>query len=192
MTARRELVAAVGLCAVGAALVLLALSRAWVSTRVGLAPPLPARHIELRGSHLAPGARALALVGLAAVAAVPATRRVGRLVVGVLVALAGLGVVAVVVRALADPVAAVRRAPPTVDAHFTGDVSFGVWPYVGIVGGLALLVAGTVIAVRGRRWLELSARYDAPASDRPTREPSMWEALDLGEDPTEGAPGSGD
>ncbi|MBC7375655.1 MAG: Trp biosynthesis-associated membrane protein, partial [Frankiales bacterium] len=50
------------------------------------------------------------------------------------------------------------------------------------------------IAVRGRRWAALSARYDAPAA-RAEQEPdsevsasrqerALWEALDRGEDPT--------
>ena len=190
MTARRELLTAAGLCALGAALVLLALSRAWISHRIGTAP-LPSRTEHVAGTHLAPGARPLALVGLAGVAAVLATRRLGRLLVGVLVALAGVGVVLVVARALIDPAAAVRRAPLLVDAHIGGADGLGGWPYVALIGGALLAAAGLLVAVRGRTWASMSSRYDAPAQRPREGEASMWEALDRGEDPTTEGAGTG-
>jgi uncharacterized membrane protein (TIGR02234 family) len=133
-----------------------------------------------------PGTRALALLGLAAAAAVPATRRLGRVVVGVLVLAAGVGIIAVVGRALADPDAAMRRAGPFVDVHVTSGVHLGGWPYVAIVGAVLLVLAGLLVVVRGRHWTSMSARYDAPVA-RPAGEGSLWEALDRGEDPTEDA-----
>lgn len=184
MTARRELTTAVGLCLLGSALVLLAVSRAWVSARTSAAPPLPSTTFEQYGTRLAPGARALALVGLAAVAALPATRAAGRAVVGVLVAVAGLGILAVVGRALADPSAALSRAP-VADAHFA-HAGFGAWPYVALLGALLLVAAGVLVVVRGRSWTSMSARYDAPARAS-TGEASLWEAQDRGEDPTAAA-----
>jgi uncharacterized membrane protein (TIGR02234 family) len=179
---RRELLLTVGLCLLGSALVLLAVSRAWVSAHTAVAPPLPARTFEQVGSKLAPGARALALVGLAAVAALPATRARGRVVVGVLVAAAGAGIAAVVGRALADPSAALSRAP-IAEAH-VADVGLGGWPYVALLGALLLIAAGVLVVVRGRRWTSMSSRYDAPTRG-PRGEASLWEAFDRGEDPTE-------
>ncbi|MDT7539226.1 MAG: hypothetical protein QOI82_2811, partial [Actinomycetota bacterium] len=98
MTSRRELVASVLLCMLGSALVLLAVSRPWIAHSLPAEAPLPPKRFEVPGAHLAPGARALALVGLAGVAAVPATRRLGRIVVGALLIAAGAGVAAVIVR----------------------------------------------------------------------------------------------
>jgi uncharacterized membrane protein (TIGR02234 family) len=190
MTARRELLTAAGLCVLGAALVLVALSRAWISHRIGTAP-LPSRTETVVGTHLASGARPLALVGVAGVAAVPATRRLGRLLVGVVVALAGVGVVLVVARALIDPAGAVRRAPLLVDAHIGGAVGLGGWPYVALLGALLLVAAGLLIVVRGRSWASMSSRYDAPAQRPREGEASLWEALDRGEDPTKEGTGTG-
>jgi hypothetical protein len=49
--------------------------------------------------------------------------------------------------------------------------------------GAALLVAtGVLIALRGRGWRGLGARYDAPS--KPRTDADAWAALDRGEDPT--------
>jgi uncharacterized membrane protein (TIGR02234 family) len=190
VTSRRELVASVVLCLVGSALVLLAVSRSWIAHSVAAAPPLPAKRFEVPGAHLAPGARALALVGLAGVAAIPAARRVARVVVGVLLVAAGAGIAAVVVRALSDPDAAVRRAGPLVDVVVAPGEELGFWPYVAIAGAVLLVTAGLLVVVRGRSWTSMSARYDAPVAE-PRGEASLWDALDRGEDPTDEATHTG-
>jgi uncharacterized membrane protein (TIGR02234 family) len=191
LSTRRELLTAVALCLLGSVLVLLAVSRTWVSYRTAAAAPLPSKSFEVIGTHLAPGARALALVGLAGTAAILATRGLGRAVVGVLVTAAGAGVMAVVVRALADPDAAMRRAGPFVDVHVAPGADLGPWPYVALFGALLIGIAGLVVVVRGRSWAAMSSRYDAPA-DRKVGEGSLWEALDRGEDPTNvGSEGGG-
>jgi uncharacterized membrane protein (TIGR02234 family) len=190
MTARRQLLVAVGLCLLGSVLVLVAVSRAWVSASVTAAAPLPSRRFEEVGSQLAPGARALALVGIAAVAALPATRRLGRTLVGLLIAAAGVGIVAVLVRVLLDPVAALSRTKAT-HADFDGAVRLGAWPYVAVLGGVLLLAAGALVVVRGRSWVAMSSRYDAPSRRSAAGEPSLWESLDRGEDPTAGGADTG-
>jgi uncharacterized membrane protein (TIGR02234 family) len=189
VTSRRELLLAVLLCLAGAALVLLATSRPWLTLRVPAAAPLPTRTLTRNGSAIAGGARALGLVGLAGVAALPATRRIGRVVVGGLLALSGTGIVTVLVRVLAHPVAAVARSGPFPDAHVAGPVDLGGWPYLALIGGGLLAAAGLLVVVRGRRWEVLSERYEPPAAQGPPGEASFWEALDRGEDPT-GSPSS--
>jgi uncharacterized membrane protein (TIGR02234 family) len=180
LSTRRELLTAVALCLLGSALVLLAVSRTWVSYRMAAAAPLPSKSFEVIGTHLAPGARALALVGLAGTAAILATRGLGRAVVGVLVTAAGAGVMAVVIRALADP----DPVAPGAD--------LGAWPYVALLGALLIGTAGLLVVVRGRSWAAMSSRYDAPADRKAIGEGSLWEALDRGEDPTNvGSEGGG-
>ncbi len=195
--ARRELTAAVGLCLLGAALALLAGSRTWLSGVVEAAPPLPARPLRLTGGELVE-VRPLALLGLAAVPALAATKRWGRVLVGVVTLLAGAGVVALTAEVLADPTADPAAREATRSA-VTG------WPWACAAGGLLLALAGLLVAVRGRRWAAMSARYDAPAARAeqpvpsaaapaqgmagagPAAAPSeraLWEALDRGEDPT--------
>jgi uncharacterized membrane protein (TIGR02234 family) len=181
---RRGLVVAVLLCLAGAGLLLLATSRVWLSYRLDGAASFPRRTVALTGSELAPGARALGFLALAGVAALAATRSWGRVLVGALLALAGAGAVAVLVRALADRAAAVDRAGPLIDVH-VGDVpGLGPWPYVGLVGAGLLLAAGVLVMVRGRSWTTLGANYEAPAATKPAGDASLWDALDRGEDPT--------
>ena len=182
MSGRRELATAAGLCLLGAALVLLALSRPWLTLHLGAAPPLPSRRVTVAGTHLVPGAQALGLLGLAGVAALPATRRIGRLLVGLVLTAAGGGVVVAVVRALLDPVAAAVRTGQVEPAAARSGL--GGWPWLALLGGALIAAAGLLAALRGRGWSELSARYDAPTASRPAKEPSLWEALDRGEDPT--------
>jgi uncharacterized membrane protein (TIGR02234 family) len=188
MTSRRELQLAVALCLVGSAAVLVAASRSWLALRLPAAAPLPSHTLSVSGAHLAPGARPLALLGLSGVAALLATRKLGRLVVGALVLAAGAGVVAVIVRVLVDPARAVARSEPfRLDPRVGGSPDLGAWPYLALLGGVLIAAGGLLIAVRGRRWATLSARYDAPATPEPVGEASLWAALDRGEDPTAGA-----
>ena len=193
MTARRELTAAVLLCLLGALLVLLASGNAWARVDVAATGLTPARSAAVDGVAVQPGVRALALVGLAGVVAVAATRGAGRTAVGVVLAAVGLGTVAAVLGADSAPALVARVAEGGGQA---GDVSTATgWPALAVVGGALVAAGGAVIAVRGRRWAALSARYDAPAV-RAEQEPvgdekggtrqerALWEALDRGEDPT--------
>lgn len=185
----REPAVAVLLDLTGAALVLLAAGRPWGHGVLRQAP-LPTVGLAPSGRSLAPVAAALGLVGLAGVVAVLATRGAGRLATGVLLALAGAGVVAASVHVALDLSRAVRPTAERISgvpgASAEG-IRMTVWPRVSAVGGALLCGAGVLTAVRGRRWAALSARYDAPGTDRPVApaEPAaIWEALDRGEDPT--------
>ena len=182
---RRGLVVAVLLCLAGAALVLLATSLPWLSYGVAPGTGFPTRTNDVTGATLAPGTRALALLGLAGVAALAATRDWGRLAVGAVVALAGAGICVVLIQVLADPAAAVLERSPG-DVAVTSRLALGGWPYVALLGGLLLLAAGLLTVVRGRSWSALGARYDAPTEPKPPSEASLWDALDRGEDPTAG------
>jgi uncharacterized membrane protein (TIGR02234 family) len=176
---RRGLVVAVLLCLVGAGLLLLALSRTWITVSSPAVPPLPSRTLTVDGARLVPGVRALALLGLAGVAALPATRSWGRVAVGAVLAGAGLLSVALLLRALAERAAANGNA----DVHLVADEvpGFGGWPYVSLFGALLLVAAGVLTLVRGRSWSALGSSYDAPTTAKPT---SAWDALDQGVDPT--------
>ena len=178
---RRGLVVAVLLCALGAGLVIVATAQTWLALRFPGVEPLPARRVDIRGTVLVPGARALAFVGLAGVAALPATRGRGRQLVGAVLAVAGAGAAAVLVRALVDPEGALSGARTGFGFAGSGSIGFGGWPYVALLGALALLAAGVLAVARGRTWPALGARYDAPAA---AKEPSLWDALDRGDDPT--------
>lgn len=194
-TARGELVVAVVGMLLGAALVLFAASRGWATLHVDRDRPLAALRRTVKGSTAQPLLTAMGIVGLAGVVALLATRRVGRSLVGLVVALAG---VVVLLRALGDvhgisagraqslltgsgPVVGVRAgARVTVDLH-AGSV------VLAVVGGALLLLVGGLAAVRGHRWPAMGSRYERPESSEQAAtsgDRRLWEALDRGEDPT--------
>jgi uncharacterized BrkB/YihY/UPF0761 family membrane protein len=162
--------------AAGGALGLVASARTWGEAAVH--DGLVTTTVQVSGRELVPLGPAVALLALAAVVAVPATRRTGRRLVGAVLATAGLvtaGWAAVVTTDLT-----VQTAPA--------------WAVVGTAA--ALLIAGTGLAVLirgagwpalGRRYERRAARLDPPAAGDPSdlragRE--TWDAMDRGEDPT--------
>ncbi|WP_338777564.1 TIGR02234 family membrane protein [Streptomyces sp. DG1A-41] len=179
--------------ALGAAVALLATRQRWAegtATVAGGAFPLTAKGSDVTGVPAA-----LAIVGLAALVAVFAVRRAGRLVVAALLALAGAGIVAAALLGASDASALDEQA-----AQASGDTSASVdtlshtaWPYVAAVGGVLLLLAGLLALRYGRLWPAMSGRYErdgtpqprrkAPVVD-PDRPEELWKALDRGEDPT--------
>lgn len=182
MTGRRELQLAVGLCLLGSALVLLAVSRSWVTVEDGAGLTISSVRGSVDGGEVAGGAQALGYVGLAGVVALAATRRLGRVLVGVLVAAAGVGVVVDVAQALSDGLGSRGVGAGQVVAGTSPG-----WAWTAVVGGLLLVLSGLLVAVRGRRWAALSSAYEAPAG-RPDAPPvtdkGVWDALDRGDDPT--------
>jgi len=182
VTARSELRLALLLDLVGAGLVLLAAGRGWVVVTEPSRPPLPTRVVRLSGGELT-ALRPLAALGLAGVVALAATQNLGRVLVGVVLAASGAGVVVGTLRLLGDPGAAAARSRTLI-----GMVETTGWPFAAVVGGVLLGLAGLLVAARGRRWAALSARYEAPAAQaeqEPARpEVAAWDALDRGEDPT--------
>ena len=187
---RRELGVALALAAGGGVLALLAAGRTWVSVRQpGALPPLDVRY---SGSALDGAASTLGLLGLAAVPALLATRRNGRVVLGALLALVGLLTMVAVVaaaRAASDPY---PRAAEGVVSSAGGpvDTTLTLWPWVAVFGCLLVLAAGMLTLLRGRRWAALSAKYDRVAAEAPAAPvedvtgAQGWAALDRGEDPT--------
>ncbi len=187
MSPRRARLAGVAASAGGSLLVLLAASRRWASVHPPTAVPgVPAAGaVHLAGSALAPGLVALGLVGLAGAAAVLALGSWWRVATGGLLVAVGACAVALAVHA---------RAPAAVTAA-VADAGTGLahpapawtaWPYVAVAGGVVLVVGAMFVAVRGRRWPALGARYDAPAARPRPVDPvaAAWDALDRGHDPT--------
>ncbi|MEG8276046.1 TIGR02234 family membrane protein [Streptomyces sp. AHA2] len=191
---RLSLAVALPAGALGAAVALLATRQQWsegTATVAGGAFPLTAKGSDVTGVPAA-----LAIVGLAALVAVFAVRRAGRLVVAGLLALSGAGIVAAALLGASDSSALDEQA-----AQATGDTSASVgalshtaWPYVAAVGGVLILLAGLLALRYGRLWPGMSGRYErggsrprprraAPAVD-PDRPEDLWKALDRGEDPT--------
>src|SRR5690606_31457398 len=91
---RREFVAALALELIAAFVVVLNSAVLWADVVIDPTVSVPPWvSDELRGQAVAPAARALGLVGVAGVVALAGTRRIGRRVVGAVLALTGVGIV---------------------------------------------------------------------------------------------------
>ncbi|MFH9863804.1 TIGR02234 family membrane protein [Streptomyces sp. NPDC017202] len=190
---RRSLALALMCGALGAALALLATRQRWsqgTATVAGGAFPLTAKGSDVTGVPAA-----LAIVGLAALVAVFAVRRAGRLAVSALLALSGAGIVVAALLGASDSSALDDKA-----AKASGDTAAAVaslthtaWPYAAAAGGALILLAGLLALRYGRLWPAMSGRYERDGTPRarrrapvvdPDRPEDIWKALDRGEDPT--------
>ena len=185
------LILALLLTAGGAALTLAAVGRPWAHAVVALGP------FRFEAAPLGRDATglpaALALVALAGVVAILATRGAGRTIVGALLILAGAGITASVVYAATDRSALEELAARAASLASAAGVRIEItaWPWLTAGGGLLIAAAGLLTVVRGRSWPGMGNRYEAPrrADGGGTGTPSgtaggMWEALDRGQDPT--------
>ena len=195
----REKIAAALLAAAGAGLILASDGRGWASATV----TSPIRlNVQTSGSSLTSLPYALGLAGLAGAVALFAVRRIGRYLVGAVLLGAGGGTVAAVAANLGrlDSAQLARTAEQTLGASAAqlGPVSNTAWPYVTLVGGVLVALAGGLTLVRGHSWAGLSSRYERHQTQTgptatptetpaPTAEPSareLWDALNRGTDPT--------
>ena len=133
------------------------------------------------GTELVGSLTPWAVLALAGVVAVAATRRWGRLPVGMALAFTGAVVAWVAFDLVRDTELRAYKATPQAGTHVPigWPVHETAWPYVTIAAGLLLLATGAYGGVRGPSWPALGARYDAPA-----KREDAWAALDRGEDPT--------
>ena len=169
---RRAYAAALVLLAVGGAIVVVAYGMVWSVAEVPVLAGADdvTRAVEQTGRDLYPGSAMAGWVALAAVLGIVATRSWGRLVVGVIAALQGVGALLGPVRLLAS-----------------GEPRTGAWWVAAAAGGALVIGAGAWTIRSGRSWPSMGARYDRQAGDgapRP-RPVSDWEAQDAGRDPTD-------
>lgn len=184
--ARRQLAAAVVICAAGAALVVVATGRTWAVEVVARPAPLPDERTVREGGDLLPWLPALGWVALAGAGALVAVRGRVRQVLGGLLTATGAGLAVG-----AGWAAAGSDAGPG-------------WPALAALGGAAVAAAGLLATWRGAHWPAMGARYErARARGSPSSRPGgpghagtrpdhdgqstpeqLWEALDRGEDPT--------
>lgn len=179
---------------VGAGAALLVSTRTWQTVITPRPAPLHDDVLHVSGRTLDAAPTALALVALAGVVAVLATRGVVRRVIGGVLVLAGAGLVWRAVVAF-DSVSVHRARALVSDHHATVDVSRVVpridapalWPTVTLVCALLVLIAGVLVAWRGHTWQVMSARYEAapsPEENATKAAANLWTALDRGDDPT--------
>jgi uncharacterized membrane protein (TIGR02234 family) len=211
LATRREfgLVLLVG--AAGAGLVVLAVRQTWAQAIFTPPRPLPTQDISVTGQQLVPLASALALAGLACLAAVIATRSVARRVAGALLAALGAGAAVaasagvqasgVLAAAQADAAAGALGGSTTSGAS-PGGASHAIviagsagqaimtgapWRAAAVGGAVAIVLAGLATVWRGPRWPVMSARFERPGQrprPRAADSATIWESLSRDLDPT--------
>jgi uncharacterized membrane protein (TIGR02234 family) len=208
---RREFGLVLLLGAAGAGLVVFALRQTWALAVFTPPRPLPVQDITVTGQQLVPLASALALAGLACLAAVIATRSLARRVAGFVLAVLGAGAaVAAGAGVQASGVLATARAESAAGA-FGGSTTGGTspggashaiviagsagravmtgtsWQAAAVCGAAAIVLAGLATVWRGPRWPVMSARFERPGQrprPRAADSATMWESLSRDLDPT--------
>jgi hypothetical protein len=181
---RRELLTACGGLFLASALGFLSAARPWVWLP-GADGPVPIAGDELVGIVSAAG-----VVALAGVAGVVAASGRGRAAVGLLLAIVGAATAAGGLDVALRPERSVARwlAASGTGGPVPEGLTTTVWPWVGLVAGVLLVVAGAATYLRSEEWPVLGRRYDRGGSappDGPAGGPrAAWDALDRGEDPT--------
>ena len=178
-----------GLLAAGA-VALFAVTRAWAAATVRT-PGLPTDQVSVSGVDAAPILAGLAVVIVAAALGVVAAGGWLRQLVGLLIA-AVAGFAALRALTLNAGGAAFRRALQDSPAYIGGSGTTapahgGPWPWLAALAFASASVLGIVVAMRGRGWPRMSARYEreAPPAAEPA-EDDLWRAQDQGHDPTVG------
>lgn len=180
----------------GSVALLVAYASTWavavVPVFVGASPADgPGREVALTGRDLVPLGAAMGWVGLAAVAALLATRTWGRRATGVVVALAG-GIAGVSGVAFGLTEIATGGGGAFIEAALSGrtdvtaeSVSTTSWWVVAVLAGVAVCACGLLAVIDGPAWPRLGSRYSRESTVTTARgATATWDALDRGEDPT--------
>ena len=151
--------------------------------------------VEVGGQIAAPALSALSLTSFVLVGALSIAGPVFRFVFGVLEALIGVAVVFSGALAVADPIAASASAISTATgvageksvAELVDTIDGGLWPWVTIVCGVLIVLAGIAIVVTSPRWPGSTRKYQAARlvpADAQRTSVDDWDSLSGGEDPT--------
>lgn len=170
----------------GAVLALVSGAQAWWrATGEGVA-------VAFTGTESTAGlSQALGVVALAGLLLVLVLRTRGRRVVGVLLTLAGLGIVGVGALRQRPSATTVRNQVREVSLADSFELAASVWPYAYAGTGLLVLVCGLTTLLTAARWPARVDRFSrsaeravgTTADDDPAE---VWRAQDAGLDPTTG------
>jgi len=191
----RSYLLALALLAIGAGALFLGYGRTWSTTRL-TEVGLPSLLVQLTGRDVQPVGAATAIVGLAAIAGLVATRRVGRILSGIVLLVVGLLDAFLAVRfGMGDRTAIVtavsERAGHDLDPEAVRAATLtSMWWLGAVFGGVCFVVAGLLTLMRSSTWPTLSSRYERDTDNGKTssRPVSAWDQLDDWIDPTVEAP----
>ena len=177
--------------AAGAGLVFLGVRQGWAHVHTSAPRPLPGSNVTVTGQDLVPAASALAIAGLATLAAVIATRGLARRLAGGLLMLFGAGAAASVLWPISGA-AAIRAAASSAGLNGlagsgtgAGSVTAGgsggtggtapisgflasvvmtgtAWRGLAVAGAALLVAAGLLTIWRSGPWPVMSSRYERP------------------------------
>jgi hypothetical protein len=195
MSGRRLRLVAIVLPIISSSLAFVAWSQPWVQVALD-----DGRMLVARGDVAAPALPPLAIAALALVGALALAGVVFRVILGLLQALLGVGIIASGGLTLADPVqsaaASITAATGVEGVDSLRDLvvqaDTTVWPVFAIAAGAFAVAVGLAIAATASRWPDRTRRYDAvrlvSAEDASTsHDPDpleAWDALSDGDDPT--------
>jgi uncharacterized membrane protein (TIGR02234 family) len=197
--ARREYGVSTLAMAAGAALMLAASGRVWVTGELSSPGPVASVPVDITGGDLTGALSGLGWAGLAGIVGLYAARSWARRVVALLVAACGVfGLTALwtATRSTALADAVVELAPDTAAAAQGAGAPqlHALGPAMGAAGAVLLILSGLVAVVRAPAWPGMGNRYDRDAAPRPRQAETpadLWKSLDAGDDPTLGAPADG-
>ncbi|HEX6854739.1 MAG TPA: Trp biosynthesis-associated membrane protein [Streptosporangiaceae bacterium] len=177
--------------AAGAGLVFLGMRQGWARVHTSAPRPLPGSNVTVTGQDLVPAASALAIAGLATLAAVIATRGLARRLAGGLLMLLGAGAAVAVLWPISE-VTAIRAAASSAGrsglpgsgtgagsvtaggsggtggtapiSGFLASVAMGgtAWRGLAVAGAALLVAAGLLTIWRSGPWPVMSSRYERP------------------------------
>lgn len=192
--AKRLLLAGIALAC---GLAMLAWSQPWFSIDVveGVQLTEPA---AARGDVAAPPLMALALAGIAALAGLALAGVILRWVLGSLVVVLGLIAITTCAVAIADPVRSISRLvteltgvagnTSTVELVDPANVASTMWPWVGVLAGALIAIAGAGVVATAKHWPTSARRFETRFADADSGVPvdsiDRWDALSGGDDPT--------
>lgn len=185
-----------GATAALAALLLLAWSQSWYELQLVENSGADVSVLMVGGDVAASGLAPLALTTLALVAALAIAGPVFRRILGVLQALVGASIVAVVLVTTADPIASSATAITDATgisgrdsvAELVASVAGSAWPVVAVVLGVLVIATGLLVVLTAGRWPVSGRKYTrtrlVAADDSSQDAVAEWDALSDGDDPT--------
>ncbi|WP_218713958.1 Trp biosynthesis-associated membrane protein [Arthrobacter sp. BF1] len=147
--------------------------------------------LDIPGSKAAVAVSALALVALAGALAITITGRVARFITSTVVFLSAVGVIALALAIVADPVTAAMSevGAATGIEGAPSQATATVFPILAAVAAAILAIGAVLVFWLGRSWT-VRTKYDAAKdpsaakSTEPVDEIDSWDQLSRGEDPT--------
>ncbi|GAA1614045.1 Trp biosynthesis-associated membrane protein [Leucobacter chromiireducens] len=170
---------------------LLAGAQAWVSFMLDGTHDIE----KVTGHALNPALSPVAIAIVAAALALTIAGPIFRRVLGVLVALLGVGLAALTINVLQAPLSAVSGRITELTGIAGGASTtmvvwsqVSVWAWVSLAAGVLAALLGVLVAITGGRWVTGGRKYDAGSAAKsrggaPDRI-SDWDALSDGDDPT--------